>query len=125
MIHQLLSPDRVHPQISSSLRLLFLCLVRWTCSSYITVCCFFKQLISFIGSLDKFRTSVFNTDFPLTERQILASYELKEFADDNFKFDENGRKFKRTENIVGNGEIDSFEQLLFPQCFRKTCNADK
>ena len=45
----LLSPDGVHPQISSSLRLLVLCLVRPTCSSYITVLfvSFFKELISF------------------------------------------------------------------------------
>ena len=31
---------------------------------------------------------------------------MKEFADDNFKFDENGRKFsKRVENTVGKEEI--------------------
>ena len=38
--------------------------------------------------------------------------------DDNFKFDENGRKFsKRLENTVGKGEIARYEQfLLFPQC---------
>ena len=36
--------------------------------------------------------------------QILDS--SKEFADDNFKFDENGRKFsKRVENTVGKGDI--------------------
>ena len=46
----------------------------------------------------------------------------KEFADDNFKFDENGRKFqKRGENIVGKGEIARYDQfLLFPGCFQKT-----
>ena len=46
---------------------------------------------------------------------------LKEFADDNFKFDENGRElFKRVENTVGKGEIARYEQfLLFPQCFQK------
>ena len=51
---------------------------------------------------------------------------MKEFADDNFKFDENGRKFsKRVENAVGKGEIARYEQfLLFPQCFQKTCTAD-
>ena len=49
-----------------------------------------------------------------------------EFADINFKFDENGRKFsKRLENTVGIGEIACYEQfLLFPQCFQKTCTAD-
>ena len=31
---------------------------------------------------------------------------MKEFADDNFKFDENGKKFfKRVENTVGKEEI--------------------
>ena len=42
---------------------------------------------------------------------------MKEFADDNFEFDENGRKFsRRGENTVGKGEIASDEQfLLFPQ----------
>ena len=34
---------------------------------------------------------------------------LKEFADDNFKFDENGRKLsKRLENTVGKGEITRY-----------------
>ena len=43
---------------------------------------------------------------PITRRQILDSSKLKEFADDNFKFDENGRKLsKRVENTVGKGEI--------------------
>ena len=51
---------------------------------------------------------------------------LKEFADDNFKFNENGRKSsKLVENTVGKGEIARYEQfLLFPQCFQKTSTAD-
>ena len=54
---------------------------------------------------------------------MLDSSKLKEFADDNFKFDENGIKLsKRVENIVGKGEIARYEQfLLFPQCFQKAC----
>ena len=46
--------------------------------------------------------------------------------DNNFKFDENGRKIsKRVENTVGKGDIADYEQfLLFPQCFQKTCAAD-
>ena len=49
-------------------------------------------------------------------RQILDSSKLEEFADDNFKFDGNGRKLsKRVENTVGKGEIARYEQfLLFP-----------
>ena len=63
---------------------------------------------------------------PFPKRQILHSTKLKEFADDNFKFDENGRKFSKTvENTVGKGEIACYEQfLLFPPCFQKTCTAD-
>ena len=58
---------------------------------------------------------------PYPKRQILDSSKLKEFADDNFKFDENGRKlFKWVEIAVGKGEIACYEQfLLFPQCFQK------
>ena len=70
--------------------------------------------------------SFFVTDFvrkTITRRQILDSSKLKEFADDNFKFEENGRKLsKRVENTVGKGEIARYEQfLLFPQCFQKAC----
>ena len=59
----------------------------------------------------------------ITRRQILDSSKLKEFADDNFKFDENGRKLsKRLENTVEKEEIARHEQfLLFSQCFRKAC----
>ena len=58
--------------------------------------------------------------------QIFDCTKLKEYADDNFKFDENGRKFfKWVENTMGIGEIARYEQfLLFPQCFQKTCTAD-
>ena len=51
---------------------------------------------------------------------------MKESADDNFKFDENGRKISKwVENTVGKGEIVPYEQfLLFPQCFQKTYTAD-
>ena len=63
---------------------------------------------------------------PFPKQQILDSSKVKQFADDNFKFDENGRKFsKRVENKLGNGEIARYEQfLLFPQCFQTTCTAD-
>ena len=65
--------------------------------------------------------------WPFPKQQILDASKLKEFADDNFKPDEGGRKiWKRVENTVGKGEIARYEQfLLFPQCFQKTCNVDK
>ena len=52
---------------------------------------------------------------------------LEDYADDNFRFDENGRKFfKWVENNLGKGEIARYEQfLLFSLCFQKTCTADK
>ena len=66
IIHQPLSSDEVHPQICSSLRLLVLCLVRPDLS-VIYYCLFIyyyfffpEKLISFIGSLDKCHSSVFN-----------------------------------------------------------------
>ena len=60
------------------------------------------------------------------KQQILHSSKLKEFAEDNFKFDENGRKFfKREANTKEKGEIACSKQfLLFPPCFRKICTAD-
>ena len=54
---------------------------------------------------------------------MLNAYKLKEFADNNFKFDENGRKLSKwVENTVGKGEISRYQQfLLFPHCFQKVC----
>ena len=59
-------------------------------------------------------------------KQILDSSKLEEFADYNFRIDENERKFfKRVENNVGKVEIARYEQfLLFPRCFQKSCNAE-
>ena len=56
---------------------------------------------------------------PFPRQQILDSPKLKDFADDNFKFDENVRKFcKRVENTVRKGEIACYELfLLSPWCF--------
>ena len=53
---------------------------------------------------------------PLPDNKILDGSKLKRSADDNFKFDENSRKFsKLVENTVGKGEIARYEQfLLFP-----------
>ena len=60
---------------------------------------------------------------PITRQQILDSFKLMQFADDNFKFDGNSRKLsKQVENTVGKGEIARYEQfLLFLQCFQKAC----
>ena len=73
-----------------------------------------------VKSIFSFSHSAF---YPLTHYQILDSSKLKEFADDNFKFDENGSNLSIwVENIVGKGEIARYEQfLLFPQCLQKAC----
>ena len=45
---------------------------------------------------------------------MIDSSKLKEAADDNFKFDENGRMFSKRElNTVGKEEIACYEQFLF------------
>ena len=69
------------------------------------------------------KTVKYNYFFPSPDDKILDSSKLKEFADGNFKFVENGRKLsKRVENTVGKGEIARNEQfLLFPLCFQKAC----
>ena len=61
------------------------------------------------------------THYQMTK--ILDRSKLKQSADNNFKFDENSRKFsKQVEKTVGKGEIARYEQfLLFPQCFQKAC----
>ena len=63
---------------------------------------------------------------PFPDNKFLYSFKVKRFADDNFKFYDNGKKFsKRIENTVGRGEIACYVQfLLFPQRFQKTCTAD-
>ena len=69
------------------------------------------------------RELFYSSTYLFTRRQVLDSSKLKDFADDNLKFEENGRKlFKLVENTVGKGEIARYEPfLLFPQCFRKAC----
>ena len=48
------------------------------------------------------------------KQQILDSSKIKEFADDNVKFDEDNNDFsKGVENIVGKGEIACYKQFLF------------
>ena len=48
--------------------------------------------------------------FP-NDKFYLDTSKLKEFADDNFKFDKKGRKgLKRVENTVGKGEIATVAQ---------------
>ena len=52
----------------------------------------------------------------LSKTTNFGLFEAERVANDNFKLDENGRKFpNRVENTVGKGEIARYEQfLLFP-----------
>ena len=60
---------------------------------------------------------------PFPNDKFLDSSKLKEFADDNLKFDGNGGKFsERIGKTVGKEEIARHEQfLLFRRYFQKTC----
>ena len=49
-----------------------------------------QALLQILATLEKI--SKFKISQPFTKRQILDSYKLKEFAEDNFKFDETGGK---------------------------------
>ena len=58
----------------------------------------------------------------LFQTTILDASKLRELADDNFKFDENGRKLSKTvrKHCEKKGEIARNEQfLLFPTVFSK------
>ena len=92
---------------------------------------FVIALVSAVFTLSSENASNFNNSEtvlfkPFPNNKFLDSSKLKGSADDNFKFDENGRKFsKQVENTVGKGEIAHYEQfLLVPQCFQRTCTAD-
>ena len=63
-------------QISLSLRLLVLCLVRphLIVIHYLLLIFFFKELISFIGSLDKCNTSVFNALIDIRQHYVRILY---------------------------------------------------
>ena len=58
---------------------------------------------------------------PLPDGKILDSFKLKEFADDNFKFDENCRKLSKwVENTVGKRRNCSLRAISpFPIVFSK------
>ena len=70
-----------------------------------------------------YNTELYWTSFtavmPLPKYNIVRNH----IQDDNFKFDENGRKLSKwVVNSVGKGEIARYEQfLLFQQCFQKAC----
>ena len=57
---------------------------------------------------------------------MLDPSNMKEFADDNSKFDKRKKVSKRVENTVEKNRNCSLRAfLLFPHCFQKTITADK
>ena len=61
---------------------------------------------------------LFGKGLTLSQRQILNYSKLKEFSDNNFKFNEKGRNLsKRVENTAGKGEIAHHEQFLLFSLF--------
>ena len=58
--------------------------------------------------------------------KILDSSKLNEFADDNFKYDEDDRRFSRwVQNTVGKGEITrySYPNSVFKKLALQTCRS--
>ena len=50
---------------------------------------------------------------------------MKQFANDNLEFNENGRKLSnRVVNTEGTGKIARYEQFLLFPVFQKACTAD-
>ena len=65
--------------------------------------------------MDKAKNLLIGIDLTFPKQQILNSSELKEFADENFKFNENGRKISKwvdIDNTAVKGEIALYEQFL-------------
>ena len=85
--------------------------------------CFMRLLHSSHHASQHIIVDPLTPSLTLYQRLILDYSKLKEFADDNFKFNKNGRKLSKwVENTMGKGEIARYEQfLLFPQCFQKAC----
>ena len=97
---------------------------------FVSLCTIFIIRVSDNKNLDtsNFKAPAFDEfvvawTLTLSKRQIIDSSKLKEFADDNVKFGNNGRKMSKWgENTVRKGEIARNEQFfLFSQCFQKTC----
>ena len=76
-------------------------------------------MVSIFDSVNNVRVR-FSEPFP--KRQILDFSKLKDFADSNFKFNENGGKISKTvENTVGKGENARYcRHIKTRACLRKS-----
>ena len=87
----------------------------------------YQHFLLFPQSFQKVSYAGLGKELTLSQTTNFRVLQTKGFADNNFKFDENGRKFtKRSENTVGKGGNAHYEQfLLFPQFFQRTCATDR
>ena len=61
----------------------------------------------------------------LSQTTNLRRFQIERVCRRQIEFDENGRKFPKSEHTVGKGEIARYKQFfLFAQCFKKTCIGD-
>ena len=68
----------------------------------------------------KFKILSLGKELTFSQMTNLDSFNLKEFLEDNFEFDENGRKFsKRVEITVGKGEISPFPTVFSKDLYCK------
>ena len=61
---------------------------------------------------------------PYPNDRFLDSTKLKEFANGNSLFDENGTVLQKGRNTAGKGELLLKSNFSFPNCFLRTFTAD-
>ena len=115
-----------HPFLQKLCLLIYSC--RWASleiySKILLLCISQAQIpcsVSILVSLGILQRLTWIENFqPFPKRQISDSSKLKQLAHDNFKIDENGRKFSKwVENTEEKGEIACHEQFLFFPVFSK------
>ena len=82
----------------------------------------YNNLLNITDQGDALCSHMTHTVFLLTFSQTtnFSLFQIKGSADDNFKFDENDRKFsKQVENTEGKGEIARYKQFLLFSVFPK------
>ena len=90
----------------------------WEKEKMLVICIFYCFYTVFFPARDRngYLTLFLN-------KQSLDTSKLKDFADDNFRFEENGRQFSKwVENTVEKGEIARYKQFLLFLVFSKDLN---
>ena len=94
------------------------------CRAMHCTCKFLMQCQGEVGFVLSQNLTILHYPFP--KRQNLDCSKLKEFAVDNFKFDENGRMFSKwgRKHCGKRGNCSLRAISPFPTVFQKTCTAD-